>query len=805
MRFAVSILFSLSALHAEESIAERAATILENNCLVCHGGAMQRARLDLRSRESAINGGERGPAIVPGNAAKSRLYRFAAALEQPSMPPGGKLSADDAQTLKAWIDAGAPYKSAASATEDKDAVLAKLEERPIRPDERRFWSFQPVKRPQASASIDAFIRAKLSAKGLVPARPAAPRELIRRAYLDLIGLPPTPEEVAAFVKDDSPKKFANLVDRLLASPHYGERWGRHWLDLARYADSGGYEFDRDRGNAYLYRDWVVKALNADMPYNEFVGLQLAGDQLRPGDRDAIIATTYLALGGEPNTNTPQTRADVLDDIIATTAGTMFGMTVGCARCHNHKFDPIPQKDYYRMQAVFFSAKPAEVPLVSTEEVAKHQERLKQWTAGRKPIRDELAAFEKPFRDRLTAEKIAKLADYIKVALATPPEKRTEGQRLNAIQVEKTISLRDEELAPAILGDDLVTWTALKKRLTGIENERPKLDTAMAVEEKKLEPSYFSHHGSVDNPGSLMKPGVLSVGYEGEWNFADGTSRRAAFADWITSRQNPLTARVMVNRIWQHHFGEGIVRTTSNFGRTGEAPTHPELLDFVASEFIQSGWSIKAMHRLIMNSAAYQMGSNDHAAGVKADPENRLLWRQARPRLEGEILRDSILAVAGTLDKTIGGPGIHPHIDPALWAGGSGRTWPGKPVDDPSTWRRSIYIFQKRTIPVPMMELFDGPSATGACARRNRSTIATQALILMNNAFVLDQARRFAGRLARDAQTPEAQVRRAFDLALARQPSATELRESVAFIQRSAQGLTDFAQAIFNLNEFAYIP
>lgn len=799
--------FSLCMGLAADEVSQRAEAILKANCQTCHGAALQMSKLDLRTREAMLKGGEHGPALTPGNAETSRIYRFAAGIDQPAMPPGKKMAAEDLEALRQWIEAGAKLEgSKLDATEntDKLATLAKLEDRPILPEERKFWAYQPVQRP-AAKSIDELWLASLRVKNLKPNPEAERRTLIRRVYFDLTGLPPTPAEVETFIKDRSPNAFAKIVDRLLASPQYGERWGRHWLDLVRYSDSTGYEFDRDRPTAHLYRDWVVQAFNKDMPYDEFVRQQIAGDQINPGNRDSIIATSYLRLGPEANIKTTQTRMDELDDIIATTSGSLIGMTVGCARCHNHKFDAIPQKDYYRMQAVFFSAKPADVPIVDEIAIAAHQQELKSWEAEINPVREKKTRFEQPYRDRLLAAKKDRLADYIKVALATPAEKRTEGQRLNALQVEKTLRVDDAEIEAALTAEDKIRWEALKDDIKALDKQKPILPTALGVEEKKIEPSYFLHHGSADSPGSLMKPGVLSVATNGEWNVPDGIPSRKAFAEWVTSPENPLTARVMVNRIWQHHFGEGLVRTTSNFGITGEKPTHPELLDWLASEFINQQWSIKKMHRTIILSQAYRMSSNDQTAGLQADPENRLLWRQSRRRLEGEAIRDAILSVAGTLNSTVGGPGFHPYIDPSLWAGSSGRTWEGQAIDDPSTFRRSIYIFQKRTIQVPMMELFDAPNGIGACARRNRSTIATQALILMNNAFVLDQASRFADRLKKDAgESPTRQIDLAFQLTLSRPPSPTERDAAISFIAQSPEGLRDFAHAIFNLNEFAYI-
>jgi mono/diheme cytochrome c family protein len=495
-----------------DDLGAQAQAILQKNCLICHGAALQSAKLDLRSRESMIRGGERGPALNPGHPEVSRLYLFAAGIEQPSMPPGKKLAAEDLDVLRAWIKEGAKLDTAVEADTDRSAALAKLEERPILPQERAFWSFQPVKRPKAS-SIDELWLAALDAKGLKPNPPADKRSLIRRVYLDLIGLPPTPAQVRKFLDDASPNAFSKVVDELLASPHYGERWGRHWLDLVRYSDSAGYEFDRDRPTAHLYRDWVIQAFNRDMPYDEFLRMQIAGDL--KGQREGIVAASYLRLGADPNLKTEQTRMDELDDLLATTSNAMFGMTVGCARCHNHKFDPIPQKDYYRMQAVFFSAKPADVPLVGPEEIAKHKEALKAWNATVEPTRQLKAELEKPYRDRLLQQKKDKLADYIKVALATPPEKRTEGQRLNAIQVEKTLRVEEKEVQAVLTAEDRAKWEALKAKLEAFENTKPILPTALGVEEKKIEPSYFLHHGSVDSKGSRMEPGVLSVASEGD--------------------------------------------------------------------------------------------------------------------------------------------------------------------------------------------------------------------------------------------------------------------------------------------------
>jgi cytochrome c553 len=806
-----------------ETPAEKAANILRQNCLACHGAAMQMSKLDLRSRESILAGGEHGPVVEPFNPEKSRLYRFVAGLENPSMPPGKKLPDEQIAALRAWIEDGAPMPavkgSASKEEEEAKAALAKMEDRPITTEERQYWAFRAPVRPVvpdvgAANPIDAFLRQAMQSKGFKPSPAADKRTLIRRAYLDMTGLPPSIDQVNAFVKDSSPKAFAKVVEDLLASPHYGERWGRHWLDVVRYADSGGFEYDRDRPTAWRYRDYVIRSFNHDKPYDRFLKEQIAGDEIWPDSADARTGAGYLRLGLENNLKNEQTRLDELDDLVTTTSNAFLAVTVGCARCHNHKFDPIPQKDYYRMQAVFFPAKPLEYPLVSAEDVAKFKEEQKRIDGLQAPWTDKIKQLEQPYRDRLISEKKAKLPDYIQIAIRTPPEKRTDGQKLNATQVEKTLSIDAKELYAALSQEDKVRHDQLSAKVKELEDQRPEpYASAMSVTEpgREATPSYFLHRGSPGQKGSAMKPGVLTVASRSDLSFpeppSDATTswRRRGFADWLASSENPLTARVMVNRIWQHHFGEGIVRTPNNFGKMGERPTHPELLDWLATEFVQKGWSVKAIHRLILNSETYQMASTDVAADVAIDRENKYLWRMPRRRLEGEALRDSIMAVAGNLDRTVGGPAVHPYIDPALFQSSSKRTWVGKPDSDPSTWRRSVYVFSKRSIPLPMLDVFDKPDSVGSCARRNRSTIAPQALILMNNSFVLMEARMFADRLRKEAGSdPTEQVDLAFQLALGRKPSSSELEQSIQFLRAGTEVLPDFCQAILNLNEFAFI-
>jgi mono/diheme cytochrome c family protein len=818
--------FARSSPADQDQLARQAYQVLKAHCFECHG-APKRSGLDMRTQETLMAGGANGKVIVPHDPGKSRLYLYATHEAEKKMPPTYKIPDADLETLRAWIESGGSLEGvqeAASAAKDA-AELAKAEERPIKPEEREYWAFKlPVRvAPPAPKTpgwntnpIDAFLASAMEAKGVRPSAPADRRTLIRRAYLDVLGLPPSPQEVDAFVADRTPDAWTKVVDRLLASPHYGERWARHWMDLVRYADSEGFEFDVDRPQMYRYRDYLIDSFNKDKPYDLFIKEQLAGDEYAPDSDEAMVATGFLRLGPSGG----GTRQDALDDLLTTTSLTFMGLTVGCARCHNHKFDPIPQKDYYRLQSVFFSTREVEYPLAPAHDVETNRKAAQAIDAQQRPLRDEIKKLEAPYLQQILDREIAKLPEYMQIAWKTPPEKRTEGQRLNAIQIEKTITndslraLTTEKDIVVLMPDDVKAKHAeVKAKIAELDKQKPRpLPTAVSIGERGRvpQPSYFLHRGSPDAPGSQMTPGVLSVVTPEEWKFpepppdAKSSWRRRGLAEWLTWKGNPLTARVMVNRIWQHHFGEGIVRTPGNLGRMGERPSHPELLDWLAAEFMDRGWSLKPMHRLMLTSRAYQMSSNDIAANLGVDPENRLFWRAPRVRLEAEIIRDEILAVAGSLDQTIGGPSIFPYIDPDLFEESSRRTWRGKPDADPSTWRRSIYVFLKRSIRYPMFETFDQPNLINSADRRNRTIIAPQALILMNNGMVLTQSKLFAERVVREAGPDAAQqVDRAFRLALARPPDSVERQRSIAFVKATPDGLTEFCHALVNLNEFVY--
>jgi hypothetical protein len=806
--------------------------IFQRHCFDCHSefGASE---LDLRTEASLQRGGARGRAVVAHDPAASPLYRYVTHQEEPRMPDGAdKLSDADLETIRLWITAGASLASVPEAVADAGAPtaedLAALEDRPISDEERAYWAFVPPVRPEIPAvaragwndnPIDALLLSAMDARGATPAPPADRRTLVRRAYLDVLGLPPTPAQVADFVEDDRPDAWPRLVDSLLASPHYGERWARHWMDLARYADSGGFEFDVDRPQMYRYRDYLIDSFNADKPYDLFVKEQLAGDEYAPESSAAMIATGFLRLGPEGG----GTRLDALDDLITTTTLTFMGMTVGCARCHNHKFDPIPQKDYYRIQSIFSPARGREYPLLPAHHADAIETERQRIDAQQEPLRRRRAALEAPFHAMLVEAEVAKLPDYMQEAWRTPEDERTEAQALNAKQIEEALGIRSlrklvtEDRVVALMPPDVrADYDDVVAAIGALEAEKPAPPPrARTIGERgrSPEPSYFLHRGSPDGKGSVMTPGVLSAATVGEWDFPeppDGATtswRRRGFAEWLVHPGNPLTARVMVNRLWQHHFGEGIVRTPSNFGKMGIGPSHPEILDYLAVELVESGWSLKAIHRLLLTTEAYRMSSYDVTSNVEIDPENRLVWRMPRLRLEAEVIRDSILAVSGALDRTVGGPSIFPYIDPDLFEESSRRNWLGKPDDDPSTWRRSLYVFSKRSIRYPMFETFDQPNLVNSIDRRNRTTIAPQALILMNNEMVLVQARQFATRVRREAGDEVGrQVDRAVALALGRPPDDFERARAIEFISATpdgGDGLAEFCHILFNLNEFLF--
>jgi Protein of unknown function (DUF1553)/Protein of unknown function (DUF1549)/Planctomycete cytochrome C len=835
--------------------------VFEASCWKCHGGAVQLSKLDLRSRDSALKGGQRGPAIVPGKAAESRLYRVVAGIEKPAMPLDGKLTADQISLIKDWIDRGALWEATTEAAPskkpaDSDTQFAALEDAPIPPEARRYWAFQKPVRAAVPAvpgnppnPIDRFLEKARSEKGLKSAPRADQITLLRRASLDLIGLPPTPAETAEYLADTSPHAWENLIDRLLASPHYGERWGRHWLDVARYADSSGFEHDYDRPNAWRYRDYVIRAFNQDKPYNRFLAEQIAGDELDGVTDDSMIATGFLRSYAKVNyreKDNPQFRYEYLDDMIGTIGRGVLGLTVNCARCHNHKFDPISQKDYYRMQASLFGYVETDYPLAPKEEVEARERKNAEINGKVAPLRQQVREIDEPYRARLAEEKYKKYPANVQQAIAIPEAKRTPGEALLAGQVIRTTSVSAAEIDRVMAPADQTRKKALNQQIRALESSRPaplplaavvtdgdyrfapdgpgdEPAPGKGVKQEAVEgsflfkgpghyqppPSYFLIRGDIESRGSLMKPGFLEVITSGnppvEIPPANGSTsgRRRALAEWLGSEENPLTARVIVNRIWSHHFGQGIVPTLDNFGKMGEMPSHPELLDWLAVEFMSRGWSIKQMHRLIMTSSAYQMASQFEDPGnSEKESENKYLWRFPLQRLEAETVRDEILAASGALDRKIGGPPVFPPIAPEILASMSEGIWK-RESDGPAVWRRSVYVYRKRGLVFPFFEVFDLPDQNTSCGRRNVSTVPTQALTLLNDEFVHRQAKLFADRVREAAPGDAAkQVELAYRIALSRAPRANEAELAAEFLR--TRSLADFTHVLLNLNEFLYV-
>lgn len=745
--------------------------ILVAQCLRCHGGEKTMGGLDLATRDALLKGGAKGAAVVPGSARTSRLLRLVRHREEPKMPLGApKLTDAQISELAAWIDLGAPY--------DRPLVEGRREPGKalqVTEADRRFWSFRPLQKtaPPAVAlkgwcrtPVDRYILAPVEAKGLRPNRVADRRTLLRRAYFDLIGLPPTPEETAQFLNDHSSGAWDRLIDRLLASPHYGERWGRHWLDLARFAESHGYEQDYDRPNAYHYRDFVIRALNQDLPYDTFVRWQLAGDELEPQNPLALAATGFLAAGTHATQITKsqveKERYDELDDMLRTTGTAMLGLTVGCARCHDHKYDPIPTRDYYRMLSTFTTTVRSDYEVkLDPEGYRRERER---WEADGR-------ALEAALKRSTTSEDRSKIQLQLDQHAKREPR---DGTAKMLISSEGVPAVRTHTQ-----GGDFLEQTHFLKR--GDPNQKGEVATQGFLQVLTRAPDGEKHWQAAPPPG---------------WRTS---YRRRALAAWITDSDcgaGQLLARVIVNRLWQHHFGRGIVGTPSDFGVQGERPTHPELLDWLAAELIRNGWRLKPIHRLLMTSAVYMQNDDQPTAKVAADPANRLFARRSPERLEAEIIRDAILSVSGQLDGTLFGPGTL----------------------DQTMRRRSIYFFVKRSRLIPMMVLFDAPDSLQGLDRRAATTIAPQALLLMNNPAVRGYAESFAGcACAADAVPGAAAIRRSYLLALARQPAPAELAEGLRFLQEQTaayradakpdperRALADLCQALFCLNEFVYV-
>lgn len=776
--------------------------LLEARCAKCHTGAEAQGGLDIRTRASLLKGGKSGPAFLSGEPEQSTLlFR----IRNGQMPPGGpKLSDGEIDLVRRWIEVGAP-----AAHPEAMPAAGHITAR-----DRQHWAFQPPRRPAVPAGarnpIDAFVMAGLAKKGL-SMNPEAPRPaLLRRLAYDLTGLPPAPELLARFVNDRRPDAYERVVDELLASPRYGERWARQWLDIAGYADSEGVlDADVVRPNAWRYRDYVVRAFNSDKPYDRFVREQIAGDELSeywkhdglPKDvADQLEATGFLrtAVDATREDFLPKDFAEyqwrTLFDTEQILASTFLGLTVQCSRCHDHKYEPITQRDYYGLQAVLASAIRPTGPVLPTykrivvdatkAEQARAEENNKPLEAVAKALRELQNARRTQFRarhekkEKATEEELkAAFPEYAERAAATAKEL----DEVNA----KIIHL------PTI------------RMLHDIDATPP--------------PTYVLRRGDPLNPGETVEPSAPEILSLAPKPFvapavakgAKTTGRRKAFAEWLTQSGHPLTARVMVNRIWAGHFGTGIVASLDNFGKSGAAPTHPELLDWLAVEFVDGGWSVKKLHKTIVMSAAYRQSAAARADGLAKDAENRLLWRMSPRRLEAESVRDAILAAAGRLDTKMYGEPVKTVTKP------SGEVAPEKELEEPG--RRTIYQLVRRSAPQSLLNAFDAPVMEINCARRVTTTSATQALALMNGEFVSKQAEHFAKRVLSGGGDDTGRIREAFRIALSREPGAAELDRMLTFArkqedfyrdlpeaERRLRVFADLCQALLGTNEFIYL-
>ena len=729
------------------------------------------------------------------------------------------------------------------------------------------WAFRPLTRPVVPAvksqdwvrtDVDRFILARQEAAGLQPNPRIDARRLIRRVYFDLTGLPPTPEEIDAFVQDSSPRAYEQLIAKLLDSPRYGERWGRHWLDLARYADSKGYRYDDNTTWAWTYRDFVIRAFNEDMPFDQFFRWQLAGDELAPGNPDALAATGFCAIGPierdeGTKRNKLENRYNELDDIVSTVGSSALSLTIGCARCHNHKFDPISQREYYSLAGAFMSGARRELELLTSDERLQ----LDGWNARlgvvdaligdwrqrhaancepviaekAAPLEKSVASITKEFK-----EKIAKLPDN---AEGTFEEMLKEyGEKLLGRPKLKKFRETQKELKelPGKLLADASVWKGripddALAEIQKLQQQRHVIEAARPVSAPKAQayvdtsnqsvPSPLLRRGSIDAPQEPVGFGVLHVLAKNDavpvpQPDAKTTGQRAALAKWLTDPRDGagfLVARVMANRLWYHHFGEGLVRTLNDFGTQGDTPALPELLDWLASELIAKNWSMKEMHRLILTSAVYQQDTAHDAARAAIDPESRLWWKRRPVRLEAEILRDSMLAVSGRLVLKMGGPGDFQPVPPEAVLSRLGQAYPKKIADGPDIWRRSVYAFVKRTVPTPLFQMFDGPDNSTSCGRRTQTTVSPQALLLMNDEFVRRRSADFAKRVADESSKDTGErVTQAFLIALGRSPSSDERAKALKFLAAQAarhsgdeaSALDDFCQVLFGMNEFLYV-
>jgi hypothetical protein len=788
-----------------EFFEKRIRPVLVESCYGCHSAQAKKVQGGLRldTREAMLKGGLSGePSITPGDPGKSLLIR-AIRHSDPKlqMPMGEKLPDRVVQDFEDWVRRGAPdprvSAGAAVVSESYDYDEAK-----------KFWSFQPVRSQTPPtvkneswirSPIDRFILARLEQKGLKPSEDTDKRTLLRRATYDLTGLPPTPRETEEFLEDRSSNAFEKVVDRLLASPHYGERWGRHWLDVARYADTAGCNSDFPTPSIYKYRNYVIKAFNDDKPYNRFIAEQIAGDLLSAGSEEEkfeqIIATGCLAVSRRfGSRDTDHNLA--LDDTIDNVGKAFLGLSVSCARCHDHKFDPIPQQDYYSLYGVFNSTR---YPFPGTE-IYPHPHSLVPLVSGK-----EAQAFEKYQQEArdldLKKEALKVELDFVRgrkreQELAPDLAAKGDGKGLKTDQIGRLVAIgklieedhddRNREAAETstrAIAQIEAEQGKVKQRLSDL-GDGPKVEKAYAVAEGVPADARIQRKGDNKNLGEIAPRGFLKILGGARLPAKVTGSGRLELANWIADANNPLTARVMVNRVWLHHFGRGLVSTPNDFGKRGAAPTHPELLDYLAARFVASGWSIKRLHRELMLSHVYQMSSADHEGNAAIDPANHDLWRFHRRRLEAEEIRDAILAVSGALDRGVRGP--HPFPAESSWKFSQHRPFVASYEHD----GRSIYLMQQRIRPSPQLSIFDGADTNTATGERLASTTPLQALFMMNDMFVHRQADLLAVRVGLAFADDPKRIDYAYRLLFGRSPTATEVSKGLDYLRDLRPDLTE---------------
>ena len=785
--------------------------VLVQRCIRCHGPRQQKSSLRLDSREALLRGGARGPAIVPDEPEQSLLIQaIRHSDEDLKMPPDQPLSAASVSDFRKWVTLGASWPAGQSSAANMAA------------DVGRHWAFQPIRLVDPPADfngwsvspIDRFIWAELDNHELTPVESADKQTLIRRATFDLIGLPPTPDDVDGFLADESPNAFAGLVERLLSSPHYGERWGRHWLDVVRYADTAGETADYPVPEAFRYRNYVIAAFNQDKPYDEFIREQIAGDILARTDvreryAERVTATGFLALTRRFGWDRRSEHHVMLSETIDTIGQSILGLTLGCARCHDHKYDPIPTSDYYALYGILDSTRFA-FPGCEAERRPEHlvpvrpmAEIESEW----KPYEQALRKLDVRLED-LAAEKKTTDSELNSISEATTGVKRSksDGQVSLENAQERVVRLqtRLKELADAV--------SQLNKQRDNLRANPPPVERAYAVWEGQPGNARIQQGGDPKSPGAEVPRRFLTV-LGSDPVPKDSGSGRLQLAQWLTRPTNPLTARVMVNRIWQHHFGEGLVRSPNNFGMRGNRPTHPELLDYMAARFMESGWSVKALHRLIMLSRVYQLSSQQTGQSAESDPDNRLWSRFSPRRLDVESVRDAMLVLSGGLDRSPGGPHPFPPVD----------TWnftqhnPFRAVY--ATDRRSVYLMIQRNRRHPTLALFDGADPRASTAKRGVTTTPAQALFMLNNPFVHRQASLFAARVIQEQPDDSGRLQQMYRLAFARPATTDESHSAREFLDQCRFELTktaipeknyrqlaweSLARSVLGSNEFIYI-